>query len=80
MQERDDADGRDTGTALELGGTIQKEGGIAPQLVDDEPPDQATVVVGEEGEGAVERGEHPPAVDVADHDGRRTPLLGRCAG
>ena len=57
-------------------GPSQKEGGIAPQLVDDEPPDQAAVVVGEEGEGAVKRGEHPPAVDVADHDGPEPRLLG----
>ncbi len=42
---------------------------VAAELVDDQPADQRLVVLLEQGERAVERGENAAPVDVADEDG-----------
>ena len=49
----------------------REQRGIAAELVDHEARDQRLVLGREQRDGAEHRGEHPAAVDVADHDGRQ---------
>ena len=69
LEEGQHAERRDTRAGLELVRTVAQQGGITPEPVDDEAADRPSQLLGEDGDGAEEMGEHPATLDVAHDDG-----------